>query len=153
MKFVADAPKGIDPYFMLQVNFVPYTGRSPTYLDFSDMKAVSFYAKGQGRIRVVLLTAYSDSIATAEGSDWNAGFNVEYALNDDWTQYVLWSDALIPEKNSVLEKKGGEWDKAKDRVYKIVIKQGVDVVSEEKSTVEWYLDDVTIYGMDLQNFQ
>ena len=153
MKFVADAPKGIDPYFMLQVNFVPYTGSRPTYLDFSDMKAISFYAKGQGRIRVVLLTAYSDSIAMAEGSDWNAGFNVEYALNDDWTQYVLWPDALIPEKYSVLEKKGGEWDKAKDRVYKIVLKQGVDVVAEEKSTVEWYVDDITIYGMDLQNFQ
>jgi endoglucanase len=153
MKLAADAPKGVDPYYMLQVNFVPYTGSSPTYIDFSGMKAISFYAKGQGKIRAVLLTAYSDSIATANESDWNAGFYGEFVLKNEWTQYVIWPDALVPEKYSVLEKKEGEWDKAMDRVYKIVLKQGNDVVSEEKSTVEWYLDDFTIYGLDLLDFQ
>ena len=74
-------------------------------------------------------------------------------MSNEWTRYVLWPDELIPEKYSVLEAKGGEWDKANDRVYKIVAKQGNNVVAGEKSTVEWYLDDFTIYGMDLQDFQ
>lgn len=153
MKLVADAPEGVDPYYMLQVNFVPYAEGSPTYIDFSGLKAISFYAKGQGRIRVALLTAYSDSIATANNTKWNAGFYAEYALSNEWTRYVLWPDELIPEKYSVLEAKGGEWDKANDRVYKIVAKQGNNVVAGEKSTVEWYLDDFTIYGLDLLDFQ
>ena len=153
MKMEVDAPEAVNPYYMLQVNFVPYSGYNPTYIDFSDMKAISFYAKGHGRIRVALLTAYGDSIATANNTDWNAGFYAEYTLSEEWTRYVLWADALVPEKYSVLEAKQGDWEKAKDKVYKILVKQGNNVVAGEKSTVEWYLDDFTIYGMDLTDFQ
>ena len=153
MKHVADAPEGVNPYYSFQVKFVPDADGSPVYVDFSDMKAISFYAKGQGRIRVVLMTAYSDSIATANNTEWNAGFYAEYALSNEWARYMLWPDELIPEKYSVLEAQEGDWNKAKDKVYVLVVKQGDGVVGGVKSTVEWYLDDFTIYGLDLLDFQ
>jgi hypothetical protein len=153
MKHVADAPEGVNPYYSFQVKFVPDADGSPVYVDFSDMKAISFYAKGQGRIRVVLMTAYSDSIATANNTEWNAGFYAEYALSNEWARYMLWPNELIPEKYSVLEAQEGDWNKAKDKVYVLVVKQGDGVVGGVKSTVEWYLDDFTIYGLDLLDFQ
>ena len=73
-------------------------------------------------------------------------------MSDEWTRYVIWVDALLPERYSGLETIGGEWAKAKDRVYKIEFKNGDGILQGMKSTIEWYLDDITIHGLDLEDF-
>ena len=153
MKHVAKAPKDVYPYFAIETNLVSIGEDGLTYFDFSKMDAISFYAKGQGRIKVVLYTAYSDSVASANKADWAAGFHAEFGLTDEWQRYVVWPDALTPEKFSKLDTLDGEWAKAKDRVYKIGFKNGSDVNPEQTTTVEWYLDDITIHGMDLADFE
>ena len=73
-------------------------------------------------------------------------------MSDEWTRYVVWADALLPERYSSLDTVGGEWEKAKDRVYKIEFKNGDGILQGMKSTIEWYLDDITIHGMNLEDF-
>ena len=153
MKHVAKAPENYYPYFALETNLVPVGEDGLVYFDFSKMDAISFYAKGQGRIKLVLYTAYSDSVAKANKVEWAAGFHTEFGLTDEWQRYVVWPDGLIPERFSKLDTLGGEWEKAKDRVYKIGIKNGSDVLPEQTTNVEWYLDDITIHGMNLEDFE
>ena len=153
MKHVSTAPKGVFPYFGLQTDLVKKTGTTPTYFDFSNVKALSFYAKGQGKIKMVLYTAYGDSIAAANHASWTGGFSGELGLSNQWQRYVIWADALVPEKQSNLDSVGGVWSKAKNKVYGIAFKNGVDLTENQTTTVEWYLDDVTVYGMSLSDFQ
>ena len=153
VKHEVDAPENVDPYFSLQTRIASSGTSSPAYFDFTNMKAMSFYAKGQGRIRIVFISAYSDSIARANNAEWAAGFYREFALSTEWKRYVVWFDALFPEPYSVLEEKDGDWNKAKKKVYEIQVKPGYDVYAGTKSTVEWYLDDFTIHGMSLSDFQ
>ena len=153
MKHVTKAPKNIYPYFALETNLVQNDTNGLVYFDFSKMDAISFYAKGQGRIKVVLYTAYSDSVAKVNKVGWAAGFHTEFGLTNEWQRYVVWSDALVPEKYSKLDTLDGEWEKAKDRVYRIGIKNGSDVLPEQTTTVEWYVDDITVHGMDLADFE
>ena len=148
MKNETKALKDVYPYWGLQTDFA---NGSIAY-DLSEMKAVSFWAKGVGKIKMVLHTNYSDSVATANGS-WTAGFCGEFDLTSEWRRYVVWSDQLFPEQFSKLDSLGGVWDKAKDRVYKIEFKYGADVTANKKSTVEWYLDDITLYGISLSDFE
>ena len=150
MKHVVDLPKDVSPYWALNLNL----SNGDDYVDLSKMEALSFWAKGQGKIRLVLFTAYSDSIAAkSRDPGWKAGFYGEFSLSDEWTRYVIWADDLLPERYSELESFGGEWAKAKDRVYKIEFKNGDGILHGMKSTIEWYLDDFTIYGLDLLDFQ
>ena len=152
MKHVANAPKDVYPYFGLQADLVKKTGNTPTYFNFSNLKAISFYAKGQGKVKLVLSTAYSDSIAKANNASWTAGFSGEFGLSDQWQRYVIWADALVPEVYSKLDTLGGVWSKAKDRVYRIAFKNGTDITHNQKTTLEWFLDDVTVHGLELDDF-
>jgi hypothetical protein len=153
VKHVVNAPQNVNPHFSLQTRIASSGTSSPAYFDFTNMKAMSFYAKGQGRIRVVFYSAYSDSIANANNAEWAAGFYREFALSDEWKRYEVWSDALFPEPYSKLEEKDGDWNKAKKKVYEIQVKQGSDVFAGVNTTVEWYLDDFIIHGMSLSDFQ
>ncbi|MBO7104559.1 MAG: glycoside hydrolase family 5 protein [Fibrobacter sp.] len=153
MKHVAKAPKNVYPYFAMEANLAPTDEDGLVYFDFSKMDAISFYAKGQGRIKLVLYTAYSDSVAKVNKAEWAAGFHTEFGLTDEWQHYVVWPDALVPERFSKLDTLGGEWEKAKDRVYKIGLKNGSDVVPEQTTTVEWYVDDIIIHGLELEDFE
>ena len=150
MKHVVDLPENVSPFWAFNLNF----SEAGDYVDLSKMEALSFWAKGQGKIRAVLFTAYSDSIAAKSSSPgWKAGFYGEFSLSDEWTRYVVWADALLPERYSSLDTVGGEWEKAKDRVYKIEFKNGDGVLRGVKTTIEWYLDDITIHGMELEDFE
>ena len=149
MKHVVNPPEKVYPYYALDVDL---GGSEGDVKDLSNMKAVSFWAKGQGKIMFVLQTKYGDSVATANGS-WKAGFYEEYSLSDEWTRYEVWPDALLPERYSVLADVDAEWDMAKDRVYKIEFKNGSGNIFGTATTVEWYIDDITIHGMSLSDFQ
>ena len=150
MKHTLDLPENVSPYWAFNLNL----SGAGDYVDLSKMEAFSFWAKGQGKIRLVLFTAYSDSIA-AKSSDpgWKAGFYGEFSLSDEWTRYVVWANALLPERYSTMDTVGGEWEKAKDRVYKIEFKNGDGILRGVKTTVEWYLDDITLHGMELADFE
>jgi len=148
MKNEAKALKNVYPYWNLNTDFA---NGSIAY-DLSKMKAVSFWAKGVGKIKVVLHTEYSDSVAAANGS-WVAGFCGEFDLTNEWRRYIAWSDQLFPEGYSKLDSLGGKWSNAKDRVHKIDFKYGADVTENKESTVEWYLDDITLHGMSLSDFE
>jgi hypothetical protein len=150
MKHVINAPSDVYPGYGFAVRLLS----NEVYLDLSEMKALSFWAKGQGQIKVVLSTAYSDSVAaTSSNRNWEAGFYGEFELTDEWTKYIVGADVLVPEKGTKLDTIGGEWDKTRDRVSKIEFKHGSKIDKGTKATVEWYLDDITIHGMTLSDFQ
>ena len=146
-KFEIKAPGGEKyPSFGFNIE-VPATKRN-----MSSVKAISFWAKGSGLLRVGLPTAYADSLRE-NSSAWVGDFSAEVKLTSEWQQHVIWSDDIVPEPNSLLDSLQVEWPAYSDRVTQIVFKQGSDLGPASNATVEWYLDDISIHGTDLSHFE
>ena len=112
--------------------------------DMSSVKAISFYAKGSGTLKVAIPTFYSDSLQ-AEKNTWVGEFMAEVPLTSTWQHYVVWSDDLVPDKGSIMEKLGADWSDKNNRVTKFAFRQGSDIKPTSTTTVEWYIDDIKFY--------
>ena len=138
-KFTVSAPGGENyPSFGLGVNI------SDEKQDMSAIKAVSFWAKGSGSLKLVFPTTYAEALSK-KINGWSGEFAAEVQLTSDWTQYVIWADDIVPEKSSPLEKDMADWSEHNNVVKQLSIRQGADIKPDSKTTVEWYIDDLTFH--------
>ena len=138
-KFAVSAPGGEKyPSFGLGIN-IPLEQQ-----DMSAIRAVSFWAKGSGSLKVVFPTDYADSLSKKE-TGWVGNFASEVKLTSEWTQYIIWADDIIPEQYSLLEKRQAQWSKHNDKVLSFSFRQGADIKPESNTTVEWYIDDLEFH--------
>ena len=137
-KFVVAKPGGTNfPSFGLVIDV-------PTTLgDFSSVKAISFYAKGAGNLRLVLPTAYADSIRENRGG-WVGDFLAEVQLTPDWKQHIVFVNDIYPELNSFLDTLQVEWSDHSSRTTQLNFKSGSDLNPESDTSVEWFIDDIVI---------
>ena len=138
-KFVIAKPGGTKyPSFGLSIE-VPAARK-----DMSSIKAISFYAKGSGSLRLVMPTAYADSIREKDGG-WVGDFTAEIQLSSDWKQYVIFADDIYPELNSLLDSRQAKWSDHSNRITQFNLKNGSDITPETDTTVEWFIDDIVFY--------
>ena len=138
-KFIVSAPGGENyPSFGLGVNI------SDEKQDMSAIKAISFWAKGSGSLKLAFPTTYAEALSK-KVNGWSGEFAVEVKLTSDWTQYVIWADDIAPEVSSPLEKEQAEWSKHNNEVIKFSFRQGADIKPESNTTVEWYIDDLVFH--------
>lgn len=137
-KFTVASP-GEYPVFSLFINI------SGENKDWSSVKAISFYAKGSGMLKLALPTDGTNELAADYPDKWVGEFASEVELSLEWKRYVIWRDALIPEAFSQLDTLGAEWDDYDDAVNQFCFWRGSNLSPTSNATVEWFIDDIVIY--------
>ncbi len=118
-------------------------------INFANLKALSFWAKGEGSFKVAWKSDYADTCCV---ENWGT-FSTEITLTSEWKQYTIWYDEWAPSPWSELEKLGAEWMEHNDDVLNLQFSNGSaygEVVEDEP--LEIWLDDVRFYGMDGSEF-
>lgn len=138
VEFTVASP-GENPVFSLFINI------SGENKDWSSVKAISFYAKGSGLLKLALPTDGTNELAADYRGKWVGEFASEVELNSEWKRYVIWRDALIPEAFSQLDTLGAEWDDYDDAVNQFCFWRGSNIDEKSNATVEWFIDDIVIY--------
>ena len=128
------------PTFSLGIN-VPLDKENWSYI-----KAISFYAKGSGLLKVAIPTNGTLLLrGDYPNKGWIGEFASEVVLTDEWKQYVIWSDGLVPEKFSWLDSLGGKWSEFNREVTQFNFWRGSNLNPESNTTVEWFIDDIVFY--------
>ncbi|KMQ51174.1 hypothetical protein CHISP_1880 [Chitinispirillum alkaliphilum] len=115
------------------------------YVDFSDLKAISFMMRGTGTVRMNLITALVDK---NEQSTRRGDFGVVLEAQDWWQLYTIGVEELMPEPDSRIEEEGKTWQDAKDSVRAIVFGSWAEPGSE----IELGLDNIFLIGIDQSHF-
>ena len=138
-RFTVSAPGGDRyPAFGLGINIITENQ------NMSTIKAISFWAKGSGNLKLALATTYAASLSETVDS-WVGDFAAEVKLSSEWTQYVIWAEDFIPESYSELDKLQAEWSEHSDGATQICFRNGSDIGPESNTTVEWFIDDIEFY--------
>lgn len=145
--------RGLYAKIHLEGDSYPWAGIGTNFdgdkrFNFANLKALSFWAKGTGNIKVGWKTDYADTCCT---QNWGT-FNVEINLTNEWKQYTIWYDQWVPSPWSELEELGAEWMEHNDDVSHLQFSNGSgygEVVDDE---IEIWLDDIRFYGMDGSEF-
>jgi len=124
-----------------------FNGNTTTY-NLSSMKALSFWAKGYGTFKVGWNMAFSDTCCS---DNWGK-FSKEITLTNDWTQYTIWADQWTPSPWSALETAGYEWVDHNKAVRELQFSSGQSYGQVVNDSLEIYLDDVRMYGMNKSAF-
>ncbi|HSQ41502.1 MAG TPA: glycoside hydrolase family 5 protein [Fibrobacteraceae bacterium] len=137
----------------LKGDYYPWVGigtsiDGSTVFDFSNLKALTFWAKGYGTFKVGWVSYFTDSCC----ADTWGKFSKEVTLTDDWRQYTIWSDDWAPSPWSSLEDYGYEWADHNDSIYQLQILCGQDYGEVVDDSLEIWLDDVRFYGMQDSTF-
>jgi Carbohydrate binding domain (family 11) len=126
-----------------------YLGRTAPLdvFDFSDLQALSFWAKGSGKIEVRL---YSQILDTLAGNNM---FQFSYVMTipSTWTHVTIPVDSLGIPQSSVAFQAGYTWKQAAKAI------EAIDFVAKYPDnnpgdSVTLWLDDISLDGMSLGTF-
>ena len=116
--------------------------------DLSTLKALTFWAKGRGDIKVGWQEKFTDTISE---NNWGK-FRKEISLTADWTQYTIWFDEWLPSPYSALEAGGYQWAEHNTTAYGLQFENAQTYGQATDDTLEMWLDDIRLYGMDKSAF-
>jgi hypothetical protein len=126
-----------------------YLGRAAPLdvYDLSHLQALSFWAKGAGKIEVRL---YSQVLDTLTGNSMFQ-FSHVMAIPSTWTHVTIPVDSLRIPPSSVAYQQGYTWKQAAKTI------EAIDFVAKYPDnnpgdTVTLWLDDISLDGMDLGSF-
>lgn len=117
-------------------------------INFANLKALTFWAKGVGDIKVAWSTDFADTCCT---ENWGV-FSYEFTLTDEWKQYTIWWDDWTASAWSELAALGAEWVDHNDDVTKLQFSNASSYGQVVNDDIELYLDDIRFYGMDDSDF-
>ncbi|MBO7384599.1 MAG: glycoside hydrolase family 5 protein [Fibrobacter sp.] len=146
--------RGLYAHFNLNGENYPWVGIGTNFdgdkrINFANLKALTFWAKGQGTFKVSWKTDFADTCCV---ENWGT-FSTEITLTSEWKQYVIWWDEWAPSPWSELESIGAEWKDHNDDVVNLQFSNGADygetVLNEP---MDIWLDDIRFYGMDGSEF-
>lgn len=145
--------KGLYVKIDLKGKAYPWAGIGTTIdgekrINFKKLQAVTFWAKGEGQIKVDWSTDYADTCCK---ENWGT-FNTEINLTDEWKQYTIWWDDWTASAWSELAELGAEWVDHNDDVTKLQFSNGTMYGEVADEVIELYLDDIRFYGMDESDF-
>jgi len=146
--------RGLYVHINLNGGSYPWAGFGTNFdgekrINFANLKALTFWAKGEGSFKVAWVSDYVKSCCE---ENWGS-FGTEINLTKEWKQYTIWWDEWAPSPWSELESIGAEWLEHNDDVTNLQFSNGAaygsDVVNEP---LEIWLDDLRFYGMDGSEF-
>ena len=118
-----------------------YEGES---VNLEDLKAVEFYAFGEGTMTVKMITDVSSSY---EWGDMAAAFD----LPETWKKIVIPADDIEPDPWSVTSDSGVTWDDCKYAVTKLHFQTNGDA-HKAGETVKFAIDNIKLSGVDDTEF-
>jgi len=108
------------------------------YFDFSKMESLEFFAKGSGKMKVILKTRMAD---VDYASDWG-DFSYDFTLDSNWTKYTIKTSDFVADKYSELSIDGVKIEDAIDAVGKIHFQTSSNLTAGSK--VDFYVDNIMI---------
>jgi hypothetical protein len=117
-------------------------------IDFTNLQAVTFWARGKGTWRVMFLTDTIDQ-GYAPKDQWGH-FGTDFELNDSWKQYVFWTKNFKPMEYSRAKKEKLQWSEAckKSTFFEIVTSQNYGQDVDEM--LELQVDEIRLYGVSYE---
>jgi hypothetical protein len=114
-------------------------------IDFTDLEAVTLWARGKGTWRVMLLTDTIDQ-GYPPGEQWGH-FGEDFELTNNWKQYVFWTKNFQPMNFSRAKKESLQWKDAckKSTFFEIITSQKYGQNVDEM--LELQVDDIRLYGV------
>lgn len=116
--------------------------------NMANLKALTFWAKGTGSIKVAWVSDYADTCCV---ENWGS-FSTEIELTPEWKQHVIWFDQWAPSPWSELEELGAEWMEHNNDIRNLQFSNGSSYGESADEEIEMWLDDVRFYGMDESDF-
>ena len=115
------------------------------WFDLSTLTAITFRAKGHGRMRVNFIT---DTILNGypQGENWGH-FGSDFGLTPEWKLYTFPVSSIQPKPWSRPQQEELPWSAAMKKVCSVefATSQNYDRVADD--TIEIYLDDIRLYGL------
>jgi len=124
------------------IGFLIY-GQENNYHDLSKMTKFTFWAKGKGKVRVKFFSKYVDETLKDKG---HFGKNIE--LTNEWELYEINSVDITPQEGSKTAYDGKKWTDVNKEINKIHFETSPKLKAGD--TVDLYLDDINIYGLNQQ---
>jgi hypothetical protein len=117
-------------------------------IDFSDLTAITFWAKGKGYWRIMVLTDTIDQGYPKE-DQWGH-FGEDFELTDTWKQFTFWIKDFKPMNYSRAKKENLQWKTActKSTFFEFVTSQAYTQNVDEM--LELQVDDILLYGVSYE---
>ncbi len=115
------------------------------YFDFSEMEAIEFYAKGSGKMKLVLKTKLADEDYKADWGD----FSIDFTLKSEWTKYIINTEDIVADIYSDLSMDNTLITDAYDAVSKIHFQTSSSL--EAGDEVDFYIDDIMIKASEISS--
>ncbi len=115
------------------------------YYDLCSLTAVQFRAKGKGEWWMQLITDTVDN-HYPDGDDWGH-FGVHITLTDEWTDYLITSDLLLPKKYSPQATDKLPWSSACRKVNALEFNNGQSYGQIVEDSLAFSLDNVRLLGI------
>lgn len=115
------------------------------YYDLCALTAIQFRAKGKGEWWMQLITDTVDN-HYPDGDDWGH-FGVHITLTDEWTDYLITSDLLLPKKYSPQATDKIPWSAACHKVNALEFNNGQSYGQIVEDSLAFSLDNVRLLGI------
>jgi hypothetical protein len=116
------------------------------WYDLTNLTAVSFWARGQGLVRVALHTA-DIALGYPEDDAWGHFCHV-IDLTEHWRQHVILAEMLQPIAGSPAAEDELLWEDARDQVHAF----DLSIPWEYRAPVLLRLDELRLHGVTYEDF-
>jgi hypothetical protein len=145
--------RGLHAKMKLRGDSYPYVGVGASFngnstYDFTNLQALSFWAKGSGTFKISWVMPFTDTCCVP---NWGR-FSIEVTLTNDWNQYIIWKDQWLQTPWSALEAAGYQWSDNNKAVRALEFSNGQGYGQVVDDSLELYLDNVRFYGMNKSAF-
>lgn len=109
------------------------------YSDFSNFRYISFYARGEGVVRVEFVSQF----IIDHQENW-AHFGYVIELDDAWRRVVIYPEDIVAQAGSLPESEGVVWDDVRGQIISVDFRS----MMEPGSIIRLQLDDVYMSGLE-----
>ena len=124
------------------------------YFDFTNLTEITMRLKGSGKIRVLFQSQDIYEMVDSNGVrvEWGYyGFDIIMdSTYTDWKEQTIPAPLLDPERDSPAFDSTWTWDHGKGAVKGFAIQAIPDEDSTTKDSVEFWVDDIVLKGLDYQ---
>lgn len=115
------------------------------YVSLADMTQMAFMIKGSGTMRVNFITEYVDLY---HSGIHRGDFGKTITGTNEWTEYVITIDDLLPEPDTQIETDGITWNDVNTSVRAIVFGSWANA----GDTIDIAIDNIRLYGIDPETY-
>lgn len=119
-------------------------GEESDYHDLSSMEKLSFWAKGEGVIRLKFFSSHDDSAINDKGH-----FGKDITLSSEWKLYEIKAEDITPQAESETETLGLKWKDISKKVNKIHFETQANYPVD--TPISLHLDDIVIHGVSIDD--